>query len=142
MQEGPKILRFFEIAKRFRNSLKATFQPSAHETASGCGGKAPEGWRSPRRRRESGSVRHSARSWSAPALWRFGKEAGLSRIAKELWPPGGKHLAKGNDSAFDLRMSKEKWELIMNRVRTDRLGDKSRVNAGSPQSLTCMLVRS
>ena len=45
-------------------------------------GKAVEGYRSPRRFATEGGLEYSARSWSAPALWRFGRDAEWMKDAK------------------------------------------------------------
>jgi hypothetical protein len=53
-------------------------------------GKAVEGYRSARRFAHAGTEDNSARSWTAPALWRFGRGGGMETreiIANDLKRP-------------------------------------------------------
>ena len=54
--------------------------------------KAVEGYRSPRRFATAGVVEYSARSWSAPVLWRFGCDAEWTTDVKptEVYGPNAR----------------------------------------------------
>src|SRR6185503_14428109 len=66
--------------------------------------KAVEGYRSPRRFAHHRAAGKSARSWSAPVLWRFGIGRGM--VDGQNQPAVGRCLGIGSASGGDLRDSR------------------------------------